>query len=258
MKIDLSDKTIIITGALGAISEAVVRALIEAGAYMILTDAQSPADAARIIEERGHDPRRCEYHQMDVTDAQAVHRIVDACFARHPKINIALSHAGGTRIEHFADTSDASFDKVVAFNLLGPVYFSRAVLRHWSASKTKGHLIFTSTYISKFPWKGISGYTAAKAGVDMFSKSIALEYAPLGIRSNVVAPGNVAAGSSKLLYETDADYRRDVDKMSPLGHRNSPESIANAFLYLCSPLADEVTGAYLNVDAGVGLPKVQD
>ena len=71
-----------------------------------------------------------------------------------------------------------------------------------------------------------------------------------------LAPGNVAAGASKFLYDRDPVYRADVDRISPLGHRNSPESIANGFLYLCSHLADEVDGITLRVDAGVGLPKL--
>ena len=71
-----------------------------------------------------------------------------------------------------------------------------------------------------------------------------------------MAPGNVAAGGSKRAYETDAEYRAAVDRVSPLGHRNSPEAIGDAFVYLCSPLADEVDGHVLQVDAGVGLPKL--
>ena len=104
---------------------------------------------------------------------------------------------------------------------------------------------------------GISAYTASKAALEMFAKNIALEYSPDRIRVNCISPGNVAVGSSKLVYESDPVYRGFwVDRVSPLGARNTPQSIANAFLYLCSSLGDEVDGHVLQVDQGVGLPKL--
>lgn len=231
------------TGALGGIAEYTIRALTSAGATVIATDKQSTASIQ-------------PYYQMDVTDAGAVDRVVAAAFAKYPGINIALGHAGGTGVFPFETCSREQFDQLVAFNFLGQTYFARAVLREWRKRNTAGHLIFTSTFVSKIPMAGISAYVSSKAALEMFAKNLALEYAPHKIRVNCIAPGNVAVGSSLKVYESDPNYRAWVDRVSPLGQRNSPEGVANAFLYLCSPLADELDGHVLQVDMGVGLPKL--
>ncbi len=243
--IDLSGKNILITGGLGAIAEVVVKRLEEAGAHMILTDLQAP-------EQAGRKP----YYQMDVTRAPEVSHVIDVIFEKYPNLDIALGHAGGTGIFPFLDTPLEKFDQLVRFNFLGQAYFAHAVVNQWLKRKIKGHLIFTSSYVSHIPMAGISAYTAAKAALEMFAKNLALEVAPHGIRVNCVSPGNVAVGSSLKVYESDPVYRAWVDRVSPLGKRNSAEAIADAFVYLCSPLGSELDGHVLQVDMGVGLPKL--
>lgn len=254
MSIDLSDKTILLTGGLGAISESMLKAFRAAGATLVVTDRVPEAQARPTLAAWGMP--EATYFEMDVSDPGAVTRVVGAAFAKHPGINIALGHAGGTGVFSFESCTQENFDAIFRFNFTAQTYFARAVLAQWRACQCAGHLIFTSSYVAQIPMEGISAYVAAKAALEMFSKNLALEYAKHQIRVNCVSPGNVAAGSSKLIYDNDPVYRAWVDRVSPLGIRNSPESIANAFLYLCSHLADEVDGFTLRVDAGVGLPKL--
>lgn len=253
MSIDLSGKTILITGGLGAISEAMLKAFRDAGAQLIVTDRVAEDDARKILDGWGV---RAVYFQLDVTDPVAVTATVDAAFAQCPGINIALGHAGGTGVFPFESCTQETFDAIVKFNFTAQTYFARAVLAQWRQRACAGHLIFTSSYVAQIPMEGISAYVASKAALEMFARNLALEYAKHQIRVNCVSPGNVAAGSSKAVYDNDPVYRAWVDRVSPLGKRNSPEAIANAFVYLCSPLADEVDGFTLRVDAGVGLPKL--
>jgi len=118
--------------------------------------------------------------------------------------------------------------------------------------KIAGHLIFTSSYVARVPHTLIPAYSSAKAALENFARSLALEYALTGIRVNVVSPGNVAAGSSLKVFDEDLAYREFVLRVS-LGTRNSPESIANAFVFLCSPLAREINGQILSPDYGAGI-----
>jgi len=253
MSIDLSDKTILLTGGLGAIAEHMLKALAKAGATLIVTDRIGEAEAAEMLTQWGV---RADYFELDVTDPVVVTRVTEAAFAKHPGINIALGHAGGTGVFPFETCTQENFDAIVKFNFTAQTYFARAVLAQWRQRECAGHLIFTSSYVAQIPMEGISAYVAAKAALEMFARNLALEYAKHQIRVNCVSPGNVAAGGSKLVYDNDPVYRAWVDRVSPLGRRNSPEAIANAFLYLCSHLADEVDGFTLRVDAGVGLPKL--
>jgi NAD(P)-dependent dehydrogenase (short-subunit alcohol dehydrogenase family) len=253
--IDLHGRQIVITGGLGAIAGHVVARLREAGATMIVTDIV-PADRVSIDQVPIEDARRPHYFTMDVTDPAEVCRVVTAIFDAYPELDIALGNAGGTPIAPFLETPLTEFERLVRFNFLGQVYFAHAVAAQWVKRGIRGHLIFTSSYVSRIPMVGISAYTAAKAALEMFVKNLALEVAPHGIRVNAVSPGNVAAGSSLKVYESDAVYRAWVDHVSPLGKRNSPGAIADAFLFLCSPLANEIDGQVLQVDMGVGLPKL--
>lgn len=254
MNIDLQSKTILMTGGLGAIAEHVLKALSAAGAKLVVTDCQSEAAARPVLEQWGVGAHT--YLAMDVTDPASVMNGVAEAFARQPEINVALGHAGGTGIFPFETCERDRFDQLVTFNFLAQTYFARSVLQEWRERNCAGHLIFTSSYVARMPMAGISAYTASKAALEMFARNLALEYASHGIRVNCISPGNVAAGSSLAVYERDPVYRAWVDRVSPLGRRNSPQAIANAFLYLCSPLADEVDGHVLQVDAGVGLPKL--
>jgi len=252
--IDLRGKTILITGALGAIAEYIIKSLHEAGASLVLTDRTSEQDALPTLEKWG--VVHAEYYRMDVCDPDGVESVISRIFTDHPHVNIALGHAGGTGVCSFEACPTEQFDQLVRFNFLAQTYFSRSVLKQWRQKETRGHLIFTSSYVSRLPRAGISAYVASKAALEMFAKNLALEMADYGIRVNCIAPGNVEVGSSKVVYDNDPVYRSWVDRYSPLRKQNSPESIANAFLYLCSSLGDELDGHVLQVDQGIGLPKM--
>lgn len=251
--IDLKDKTILMTGALGGIAKSIVETLTEAGATLVLTDKCSLVEAAPILKDRGLSKEN--YFSMDVTKAHEVKSTLASIFDKWPNINIALGHAGGTGISNFLEASTKDFYNIVNFNFLGQAYFAHAIGNEWVQRKIQGHLIFTSSFVSTIPMAGIAAYTSSKAGLEMLMKNIALELAEHKIRVNAVSPGNVIAGKSKELYDNDSNYRAWVDRVSPIA-RNSPQAIANAFVYLCSPLAAELDGHVLLVDNGVGLPKL--
>jgi NAD(P)-dependent dehydrogenase (short-subunit alcohol dehydrogenase family) len=256
VKIDLSGKAILITGALGAIAEHVARRLFDAGAALVLTDLHTEADAGPILQRWGLDTSQFVYRSLDVTDSDAVEKVVEEMFHKFPGIDTVLGHAGGCGLHPFAKTTQAEFDRIFRFNYLAQTYLARAVLSRWVESEIAGHLIFTSSYVARIPHTRIPAYATAKAALEHFTKCMALEYAPHGIRVNAISPGNVAAGSSLKVFEEDTEYREFVLRVSPLARRNTPEAIADAFVLLCSPLAQEMTGQVISVDLGVSIPKI--
>jgi NAD(P)-dependent dehydrogenase (short-subunit alcohol dehydrogenase family) len=152
----------------------------------------------------------------------------------------------------FATTPQADYEHIFRFNFFSQTYLARAVLAKWTERKIPGHLIFTSSYVARMPHTQISSYAPAKAALENFARSLAMEYALTGIRINVISPGNVAAGSSLKVFEENSSYREFVLRVS-MGRRNSPESIADAFVFLCSPLAAEINGQVLSPDYGAGI-----
>jgi len=250
--IDLSDKTILLTGAMGAIAEHMVRKLAAAGATLVLLDLKPAEQALQTLKEWNISPASYVYYPLDITDSANLTRVVDEAFGRFPNLDTVLGHAGGCGLHPFATTSEAEFERIFRFNFLAQANLTRAVFARWVARKIPGHLIFTSSYVARVPHTLIPAYASAKAGLENFARCMALEYASTGIRVNVVSPGNVAAGSSLKVFEEDPAYREFVLRVS-LGKRNSPESIADAFVFLCSPLAAEINGQILSADYGGGI-----
>jgi NAD(P)-dependent dehydrogenase (short-subunit alcohol dehydrogenase family) len=252
ISIDLSGKTILITGAMGAIAEHMVRRLAESGATLVLTDIKPEQQALTTLNEWKIPPSSYVYFPADITDSSQVHTVVHAAFERFPGMDTVIGHAGGCGLHPFATTSEADYERVFRFNYFAQTYLARSVLTRWTQQKIAGHLIFTSSYVARMPHTLIPSYSSAKAALENFARSLALEYALAGIRVNVVSPGNVAAGSSLKVFDEDPAYREFVLRVS-LGRRNTPESIANAFVFLCSPLAAEINGQVLSPDYGAGI-----
>ena len=250
--IDLSGKQILITGALGAIAEHMLRRLSQAGATLVLTDIKSATEAESTLRAWQIDPAFYTYHSADITDSSQLTQVVNKAFDKFPNLDTVIGHAGGCGLHPFATTSEADFERIFRFNFFAQTYLARAVLSQWIQRKIAGHLIFTSSYVARMPHSQISSYASAKAALENLARSLALEYALTGIRVNVVSPGNVAAGSSLKVFEEDPAYREFVLRVS-LGRRNSPQSIADTFVFLCSPLAAEINGQIISPDYGGGI-----
>jgi len=252
IEIDLSGKVILITGAMGAIAEHMVKKLSAAGATLVLLDLKPSEEAREMLAQWQVRDGSYDYYSIDITDSSGLTRIVDATFERFPKMDTVLGHAGGCGLHPFGVTSEADFERIFRFNFLAQTFLTRAVFAQWVRRNIAGHLIFTSSYVARVPHTQIPAYASAKAALENFARCMALEYAESGIRVNVISPGNVAAGSSLKVFEEDPAYREFVLRVS-LGKRNSPESIADAFVFLCSPLAAEISGQILSADYGSGI-----
>jgi NAD(P)-dependent dehydrogenase (short-subunit alcohol dehydrogenase family) len=250
--IDLSGKSILITGALGAIAEPMVRKLVAAGATLVLLDLKPEEAAKQTLRDWQIPPSSYVYFSADITDSIALAQVVIESFRRFPALDTVLGHAGGCGLHPFATTSEADYERIFRFNYFAQVNLTRAVFAQWMERNIPGHLIFTSSYVARMPHTQIPAYASAKAALETFARCMALEYADTGIRVNVISPGNVAAGSSLKVFDEDPAYREFVLRVS-LGIRNSPESIADAFVFLCSPLANEINGQILSSDYGAGI-----
>src|SRR3984957_18735643 len=252
ISIDLSGKAILITGALGAIAEHMVRRLTQTGAKLVLTDIKTEKQAFGQLNEWQIPPFFYLFFPADITDSSQVNHFVASAFEKFPEMDTVIGHAGGCGLHPFASTSEADYERIFRFNYMAQTYLARAVLGRWMERAIVGHLIFTSSYVARMPHTLIPAYSSAKAALENFARSLALEYALTGIRVNVVSPGNVAAGSSLKVFDEDPAYRGFVLRVS-LGRRNSPESIADSFVFLCSPLASEINGQVLSPDYGAGI-----
>ena len=251
--LDLSGKTILITGGSGAIGRVVVQVLAEHGAAVAVNDVVAPAQALEALEVLGLRAPRVVYFEADATQPEAVADLLDRVERAQGLPDVVCCHAGMVEAYPVETYSLERFDRLMQLNLRSAFVVAQAAAQRWIAAGRSGHLIFTTSWVQDVPWPEITPYTASKAGMKALMRGFARELAPKNIRANAIAPGIVAAGLAKRQWDTDPGYRARAEKAIPLGFMQPPESVAHAFLFLCSSLASYMTGSVLLVDGGCSL-----
>ncbi|HEX3651084.1 MAG TPA: 3-oxoacyl-ACP reductase FabG [Pseudonocardiaceae bacterium] len=185
---------------------------------------------------------------VDVSVADEVRDWTTGVLRRFGRIDILVNNAGVIRDNRLENLSDDDWETVIGVNLRGVFNCARAVL---ATMKDQHYGRILS--LSSMSWRGNFGqanYAAAKAGVIGMARTIALEGAPYGITSNVIAPGLI---DTPMLASMNAAGRTKLTGRIPMGRIGSPEDIAEAAAYLCSDSAAYVTGVVLDVDGGIGI-----
>lgn len=247
--LDLSGKTILITGGAGAIGQVIVRKLLEHGAAVAVNDVLPKEDAEAVLPQS----ERLRYFQADAARAEAVAAMFDAVESALGLPNVVCCHAGMVGAHPVTDYPLAEYDKLMEVNVRAAFVVAQEAARRWSARGAAGHLIFTSSWVQDVPWPEITPYTMSKSAMKAMMRGFARELAPKGIRANAIAPGIVGVGMAKRQWDTDPSYRARASKAIPLGYMQPPESVADAFVFLCSDMAAYMTGATLLVDGGCSL-----
>jgi NAD(P)-dependent dehydrogenase (short-subunit alcohol dehydrogenase family) len=249
----LAGKVILITGALGAIGQVVVSALLRHGATVIGNDILTDEEANAFFVKNGWLAARYHYIGADITNSGEVDRLLASTLEKAGKLDVALCHAGMVLACPVLKYSEQEWDRIIDLNLKGSFLTAQAAARVMAGLRTAGKIIFTTSWVQDVPWPEITPYTVTKSATRTLMRGMARELAPVGIRVNAVAPGIVGVGMAKRQWDTDPDYRRRAEKAIPLGHLQTPESVAEALLFLSSDASDYLTGATLLVDGGCSL-----
>jgi len=248
----LSDKRILISGALGALGRHLVRRFAVHGARIALCDLPDAPEGIEI------GPRN-RYFRCDVTDegsVRALFRNVETEWNAPP--NVVLAHAGVVQDRAFTEYSLEDWESLMATNLRGSFLFAREAARSMLGdtppdARQPGKVLFTTSWVKTVPWPRLAGYNASKAAIDQLMRSCAREFGNRHILFNAVAPGMVATGMAQEQYDADPDYRTRADRAIPLGRLQPPDSVCDAFLFLCSDASNYMTGQTLLVDGGASL-----
>jgi NAD(P)-dependent dehydrogenase (short-subunit alcohol dehydrogenase family) len=233
---------VLVTGGTSGIGAAVSRAFLRAGALVTAAGvAQSEADALA----GDADFAKASLKLLDVRDAMAVNALV----AGLPGLDILVNCAGVIRRGDELDP--AVFDQVVDINLNGTMRCCSAA-RPLLAASGKGAIVNLASMLSIFGGGLVPGYSASKGGISQLTKSLAIAYADEAIRVNAVAPGWIATPLTQALRD-DPSRSGPILARTPLKRWGTPADVANAVLYLCSPVAAFVTGTTLVVDGGYSI-----
>jgi NAD(P)-dependent dehydrogenase (short-subunit alcohol dehydrogenase family) len=254
--LDLSNKSVLITGGCGAIGRVIVKMLSDHGARVAVNDVLPDAEASRILTE-SH-AGGSAYYRADITAPGEVARLFDDLESETGLPGTVCCHAGMTAAHPIEHYPIEVFDNLFDLNVRAALLVAQEAARRWIAAGQPGHLIFTTSWVQDVPWPDITPYNASKAALRMLMRGFARELAAKNIRANAVAPGIVGVGLAKQQWDDDATYRARAKRAIPLGRLQSPESVAHAFLFLCSDMAAYMTGAVLLVDGGCSLYPLDD
>jgi len=245
--IDMSGRTVIVTGAAMGIGLGIARRLHGAGANVVLADIdEGAAEQARSLEavRSASAISVC----VDVADAASVERMVAAAVDRFGGLHVLVNNAGIYPMAAMLELDEATFRRVLDVNLTGLFLCTRASARAMISGGGGGRIVNITSIDALHPsMVGLAHYDASKHGAWGFTKNVALELAPHGIWVNAVAPGGIATPGTGV---SDQAGMEAFAAMIPMGRMGEPDDIARAVLFLASDLASYLTGTQIVVDGG--------
>ncbi|MGQ9913224.1 MAG: 3-oxoacyl-[acyl-carrier-protein] reductase [Thermogutta sp.] len=246
MTTNLEGKVAIVTGAGRGIGRCIARTLASCGSAIACVDINVAAaeETVSLIEADGG---QAAAFACDVTNSEQVNAVVDSVAKQYQKLHILVNNAGITRDGLLLRMKDEQWDAVLNVNLRGTFLFTRAAARY--LIKAGGARIVNIASISGLMGNpGQANYSASKAGVIGFTRTVARELASRQVTVNAVAPGFIATEMAHALGE---ETLKQIQERTPLGRLGDPQDVADAVLFLASPAAGFITGAVLRVDGGL-------
>ena len=242
----LQGQVAIITGASRGIGRAIALELATQGATIIVNYANSSGAAESVVADIIADGGQAIALQADVSQAQQVDTLISTVMEKFKRIDILVNNAGIPRDPLLLRMKPEDWQAVIDLNLTGVFLCTRAVSKIMLKQRS-GRIINIASVAGQMGNPGQANYSAAKAGVIGFTKTVAKELASRGITVNAVAPGFIATDMTSSLSNTE-----DILKYIPLGRYGQPEEIAGMVRFLAAdPAAAYITGQVFNVDGGM-------
>ena len=242
----LSDKVAIITGSSRGIGKAAALAIAADGAKVVVNYARSSDAADEVVATITGNGGEAIALQADVSKADQVDAMVKATMDKFGRIDVLVNNAGITRDTLLLRMKPEDWQAVIDLNLTGVFLCTRAVSKIMLKQRS-GRIINISSVAGLMGNPGQANYSAAKAGVIGFTKTIAKELAPRGVTANAVAPGFIATDMTGDLKNTE-----EILKYIPLGRYGQAEEVAGLIRFLAAdPAAAYITGQVMNVDGGM-------
>ena len=244
----LENKVAVVTGAGRGIGEAIARRLASEGAAIAVCDVMLD-NAQQVATSLGKSGTKTSAYAVNVTDSKQVKEVCDKIIADFGRVDILVNNAGITRDGLLLRMSDEDWDAVLGVNLKGAFLFTRSLSRTMLQQRS-GTIVNIASIVGVVGNAGQANYSASKAGLIGFTKTVAKELASRGIRSNAVAPGFIQTPMTDKLTPEQRKAQIDFIALKRLGQ---PEDVANVVLFLASDLSAYVTGQVVAVDGGLAM-----
>ncbi len=239
----LEGKVVVVTGGTRGIGLETVRVMKENRAEVILfgSKKESVDMAISKLKEEGLE---VEGYYPNLNQLEEVSSVFQKIQEKYQHIDVLINNAGISANKKIEETSVSEFESIIQLNVNAMFTVTKAVLPFMKENKN-GVILNTSSMVSIYGQSAGVGYPTSKFAVNGFTKSMALELAPFGIRVNAVAPGIT---NTDMVAKLPKEMIEPLIKTIPLGRIGEPRDIANAFLFLASDLASYITGVILSVD----------
>lgn len=240
----VNDRVALVSGGSRGLGRILVERLLEDG-WQVATFSRSYNDFISDTFESADG--RFLWKAADLTNLQQMRGFVRSVKDSFGRIDLLVNNAGILRQELLLTTPPAQIDRLIKANLTAPITLAQSCARTMS-SQGSGLIVNVSSINAIRGYRGVSVYSAAKAGMDGLSRSLARELGEMGIRVNSVVPGFF---DSDMTTEVTAENRERIERRTPLKRLGAADEIVDTILYLVSPAASFVTGQTLVVDGGI-------
>ena len=244
--IALKDQVAIVTGGSRGIGKSIVVELAKAGASICFTNRNE--ELAKVLEDQIRDlGAECFSFQGDISSSDHCSEVIREVKNKFARIDILVNNAGITEDNLMMRMKDQAWQNVLNTNLSGVFYITKAATKLMMKARY-GRIINITSVVGHTGNPGQVNYSASKAGLIGFTKSVAKELGSRNITCNAIAPGFIQTNMTEELNETEHEI---LIKNIPLGRMGEPKEIANAVLFLVSKLADYITGTTLHINGGM-------
>ncbi len=247
---DVSGMVVLVTGGTRGIGLEICRLLLQQGASVCAGGLDENEASAARDELRAHAAGLATV-VCDIAAERGAVELVSAAIQRFGRLDAVICNAGIDVIKPALDYAEAEWDRIMAVNLKGAFLVARSAARAWiAAGQRGGSIVMTSSIAARAGIPQLAPYSASKGGLDQLVRTLAVEWAPHGIRVNAIAPGYVENIMSGVTVHANPGAEAQIREATPLGRRARLEEIAAPFQFLISRAASYVTGAVLAVDGG--------
>jgi len=244
--LDFRGKVVLITGGARGIGRGIAERFLEAGAQVAICGRTAPDAPPRVGD------LSAAFFSCDVREAEQVARMTDEVAARFGRLDALIANAGGAPAAEAATASPRFHERIIQLNLIAPLHCAQRANAVMQQQPEGGVIEFIASVSALRPSPGTAAYGAAKAGLLSLAASLAVEWAPR-VRVVAATAGMIRTEQSHLHYGDEAGVE-SVGRTVPLGRIGEPEDVADACLFLASPLARYVSGASLLIHGGGEAP----